>query len=82
MAENQNKVMNKKINPIKLKSMANSIAKSYGDKGAIVITMGDEGIRIGTQGLTFGEVREALCVAIHYCYCFEDDLLASEKQGG
>jgi len=36
-----------------------------------VVTMGDEGIRIGTKGLTFDEVREALCVAIHYCYCFE-----------
>jgi len=67
--------MDKKINPIRLKSMANSIAKSYGDKGAIVVTMGDEGTRIGTKGLTFGEAREALCVAIHYCYCFEGDLV-------
>ena len=64
-----------KINPIKLTAMANSIAKSYGDKGSIVITMDDEGIRIGTKGLTFGEVREALCAAIHYSYCFEDDLI-------
>jgi len=68
--------MKNKINPIKLKAMANSIAKSYGDKGAIVVTMGDEGIRIGTKGLTFDEVREALCVAIHYCYCFEGDLVS------
>lgn len=53
--------------------MSRSIAKSYGDKGAIVITMSDDGIRIGTEGLSFGEVREALCVAIHYSYCFEGD---------
>ena len=52
--------------------MARGIAKSYGDKGAIVISMGDEGIRIGTEGLSVDEVREALCVAIHYSYCFEE----------
>jgi len=62
----------KLLNPIGLKSMARSIAQSHGDKGAIVISMGNDGIRIGTAGLTFGEVREALCVAIHHSYCFED----------
>ncbi len=60
------------IIPIKLRNMARGIAKSYGDKGAIVISMGDEGIRIGTEGLSVDEVREALCVAIHYSYCFEE----------
>jgi len=62
----------KLLKPMNLKSMSRSIARSYGDKGAIVISMGDDGIRIGTEGLTFGEVREALCVAIHHSYCFED----------
>lgn len=67
--------LNKKVFPISLKKMATSIAKSYDDKGAIIITMGDEGIRIGTKGLTFGEVRQALNTAIHYSYCFEADLV-------
>ena len=58
--------------------MANSIAKNYGDKGSIVITMGSEGIRIGTEGLSFDEVREALCTAIHYSYCFENDLITKK----
>ena len=65
--------MDKIIFPIKLQDMSRNIAKSYGDKGAIVITVGGEGIRIGTEGLSFDEVREALCVAIHYSYCFEGD---------
>ncbi len=46
--------------------MARSIAASYGDKGAIVLTVSEEGIRIGVQGLTDREVQEALCVGIHY----------------
>ncbi len=46
--------------------MAGSIAASYGDKGAIILTVGDEGIRIGIQGLTEREAEEALCVGIHY----------------
>lgn len=64
--------MKKLLSPMGLKKMSRSIARSYGDKGAIVISMGDEGVRIGTEGLSFAEVREALCVAIHHCYCFED----------
>ena len=56
----------KKIIAVDLQRMARSIAASYGDKGAIVLTVSEEGIRIGVQGLTDHEVQEALCVGIHY----------------
>ncbi len=52
--------------------MANAIAKNYGDRGAIIITAGDNDIRIGTEGLSFEEVREALCTAIYYSFCVEN----------
>jgi len=54
------------IKPIALKNMARSIARSYGDKGAIIITHGEEGTRVGCWGLTDRETQEALCVGIHY----------------
>jgi hypothetical protein len=55
-----------------LRRQAKAIASSYEDKGAIVITVGDEGIRIGTEGLTPDELRNALCVAINYSFVFEE----------
>lgn len=64
------------IFPVNLKNMASSIAKSYGDKGAIVITMGDEGIRIGVCGLDDGEVQDALCNAIYYNFCVIDGIVS------
>jgi len=60
-----------KTNPINLKRMAKAIACSYKDKGAIIITFGEEGIRIGTSGLSHKELNEVLCTAIHYNFCFE-----------
>ena len=53
--------------------MAGSIATSYADKGAIVITCGDEGVRIGVEGLSAHETQDALCVAIHYNLSFVED---------
>ena len=59
------------VRPMKLRHSAAAIARNYGDKGAIVITYGDDGVRIGTENLTPSELREALCTAIHYSYVFE-----------
>jgi len=55
-----------KIAPVDLKRMARSIAATYGDKGAIVLTVGAEGIRVGVFGLDAREIQDALCVGIHY----------------
>ena len=40
-----------------LRHTAASIARNYGDKGAIVITFGNEGIRICVENLTPEELR-------------------------
>jgi len=59
------------VQPMSLRHTAAAVARNYGDKGAIVITFGDDGVRIGTKNLTPLELREALCTAIHYSYVFE-----------
>ncbi len=70
-----------KIIPTSLKHNAASIARNYGDKGAIVITVGDEGMRIGVHGLSDREMQDALCVAIHYNFCMmESDNLGGESR--
>ncbi len=63
------------ITPIvNLKNSSLNIARSYGDKGAIIITSNDSGaVRIGTDGLTPDELRYALCTAIHYSFQFEEN---------
>ncbi len=61
------------VHPIDLKRQARAIASSYDDKGAIIISVGDEGIRIGTEGLTPDELRQALCVAINYSFVFQEN---------
>jgi hypothetical protein len=48
------------------REMARSIASSYSDKGAIVITVGKEVVRIGVEGLTQQQAQDALCAAINY----------------
>ena len=68
----QKRNIQNKIHPISLKKMATSIASDYGDKGAIIITMGEDGIRIGTDGLSYQELNEVLCTAIHYNFCFKN----------
>lgn len=54
------------IRPIDLTKMAASISRSYGDKGAIVITSGAGGVRVGVHGLDLSESQDALCVAIYH----------------
>ncbi|MEE9250833.1 MAG: hypothetical protein V3U93_06870 [Alphaproteobacteria bacterium] len=60
------------ITPIDLRRTARALAANYGDKGAVVITVSDDGVRIGTEGLTPDELRHALFVAINYTFVFED----------
>lgn len=59
-----------------LKRTAAAVARNYGDKGALVVTFGPEGVRIAAEGLTPNELREALCTAIHYSFVFEEDVEA------
>lgn len=49
-----------------LERMARSIAHSYGDRGAVIVTVGDDGFRVGVAGLTGREAQDALCIAIHH----------------
>ena len=61
-----------KVVPISgLRQMAASVAATHGDKGAVIISVGEDGVRIGVEGLTPSELREALCVALHYSFVFE-----------
>lgn len=53
------------VRPMPLQTMAASIAAAYGDDGAIVITRGSEGIRIGVHNMNGPALQEALCVAIY-----------------
>ena len=53
------------VRPLELTKMAESVSRNYGDKGAIIITSGDEGIRVGVHGLDLNEAKDALCVAIY-----------------
>ena len=59
--------------PISLKKMARSIATSYGDEGAIVISKGPDGYRFGVEGLSPDEVERAACLLIHYNVVFSDE---------
>jgi hypothetical protein len=62
------------IQPLNLKHTAGAVARNYGDKGAVSITVGEEGARIGVENLTPHELREALCMAINYSFVFEDEM--------
>jgi len=62
------------VTELSLRGLAKTIATECKDKGAVVISYGNEGVRIGVENLTPEELREALCVAIHYSYDFEDEL--------
>ena len=57
---------------LQLRGIAETVAAECGDKGAVVISYGAEGVRVGVEGLTPQELREALCTAIHYSYVMED----------
>ena len=58
---------------INLQGLAKTVAGELGDKGAVVISFSEEGVRVGVEGLTPEELREALCTAIHYSYVFETE---------
>jgi hypothetical protein len=51
-----------------LRQMARTVAFMHGDKGALILTLGKDGVRIGSEGLTPTELRELLCVAISYSF--------------
>ena len=53
------------VRPVDLTHSAAAIARNYHDKGAIIITSGDEGIRVGVHGLDLRECQDALCTAIY-----------------
>ena len=55
-----------KLAAVNLERMARAIARGYGDKGAVVITVGESGYRVGVAGLTDRELQDALCVGIHH----------------
>ncbi len=53
------------VRPLDLTHSAAAIARNYGDKGAIIVTSGEEGIRVGVHGLDLREAQDALCTAIY-----------------
>jgi len=53
-----------------LRTTAKAVAAQYGDQGAIVISVGKEGVRVGTEGLSFQQIQDALCIAINYNFRF------------
>lgn len=64
-----------------LRHTARVIAASESHKGAIVITVTDDGVRIGIAGLGPDEVRYALCAAINYSFVFDGDAEADDDAG-
>jgi hypothetical protein len=69
MALTPNNLQN--VHPIDLERMARSIAQAHGDKGAIVITVREDGVRIGVHGLDAREIQDALCVGLFYNFVKE-----------
>ena len=65
------------IRSISLRKMAGSIAANNGDQGAIIISVGKDGTRIGVEGLTPQQVQDALALAIHYNFCLAGEATAS-----
>ena len=55
-----------------LRTTAKAVAARYGDEGAIIISVGKEGVRVGTDGLSHQQVQDALCVAINYNFTFSE----------
>ena len=54
------------IRPMDLQRTAAAIASNYGDDGAIVITSGRDGIRVGVHNLKSSELQDVLCVALYH----------------
>jgi len=59
---------------VKLHDLAWTVAAECRDKGAIVISYGYKGVRIGVENLTPEELREALCTAIRDSFEIEEEL--------
>lgn len=59
------------IPPVDLRRAARAIVANGGEKGAIVISVGKKGVRVGCEGLSPEELRRALCTAIHYSFAEE-----------
>jgi hypothetical protein len=71
MAETTENMPN--VHPVDLERMARSIAQAYGDKGAIIITVGKDGVRVGIHGLDAREIQDALCVGLFYNFVKDAD---------
>jgi hypothetical protein len=54
------------IHPIDLKRTAAAVAANYGDDGAIIITSGPEGFRVGVSNMLPDKLLEALNIAIYH----------------
>lgn len=66
--------MENNVRPVNLRRMAGAIASAYNDDGAVVISVGKEGTRVGVEGLSPEQVRDACCIAINYSYEFPGEL--------
>jgi hypothetical protein len=60
------------VHALPLRMTARAIATNTGKKGAIIITLGTDGIHVAADGLDPEEVREALCTAIHASFLFDE----------
>jgi hypothetical protein len=60
------------VHAMPLRVTARAIAANTGKKGAIIITLGSDGIHVAADGLDPDEVREALCTAIHASFLFDE----------
>jgi hypothetical protein len=73
MASNSARAMSAEVEPIDLERTARAVASNFGDRGAVIISLGEKGVRVGAQGLTPEELRYALCVAINFSFVLEDE---------
>ena len=54
------------VRPMDLRRTAAAIASNYGDDGAVIITRGKDGIRIGVHNIEPSDLQDMLCVAIYH----------------
>ena len=66
---------NAAVLPLDLRRTAAAIAASHDGLGAIVIVITPQGLRLGVEGLTPDEIRDACCSAIHSSYLAEEGTL-------
>lgn len=68
-------MISRAVRPLSLSHTAAALARNYGDKGAVVISFGDEGTRIGVGNLAPEELREALRIAMLCSLAFENEAI-------